>query len=69
MLKKYPVLLNDDTYYQTINSVLNDAPELFLNPEFRRRVILILKDNYILADNKHMKKNIKKLEKIIKKTQ
>lgn len=67
--KCYPVLLNDDTYYQTINSVLNDAPELFLNPEFRRRVILILKDNYILADNKHMKKNIKKLEKIIKKTQ
>lgn len=65
--KQYvPMLIDNQSYFQSLNSVLNDAPHLFLNPSFKNRVLLILNEDYQKLDNKNLKKDIKLLTRKIK---
>ena len=65
-MKEYaPDLIGNNCYFQSVYTILNDAPYLFLNPTLKKRTLIILKEYLKVAPDKNVKKEIKKLERKI----
>ena len=65
--KKYiPKILGDDRYFKSLNCILNEYPEQFLNRVFYRRYVTVMSELLSLAEDEE-KKDIKSITSCVDK--